>query len=177
MDDLSAALEDEKLDKEGLAKQEQLAVAADFLGYSQDASQWNPQMMGEKGARIKEHAEFLRAYTDESRLDIIIFLLHAQESCFELPSYSVSEIATRFNISMSTVSHHLQELKRVGIVKMERNGKERYYQLDLELLIERVGSWYERLLTKREMLKRGMKGCPADYKVDIIGKPGNDAGL
>lgn len=149
------------------AAKEQLAIAVDYLGNPVEAEGWSPQkILGEKYNRIKEHADFLRAYSDESRLDIIIFLIHSSDGSGQLPSYSVSEIATRFQISLSTISHHLQELRRVGIVKVERRGKERYYQLDLDYIIERVGSWYQRLLERRDKVQFGDSVCPANRSKD-----------
>lgn len=149
------------------AAKEKIAIAVDYLGNPFEVETWSPQkILGEKYNRIKEHADFLRAYSDESRLDIIIFLLHSPDGSGKLPSYSVSEIATRFHISMSTVSHHLQELRRVGVVKMERRGKERYYQLDLDYIIERVGGWYQRLLERRDRLQNGTNVCPQTYPKD-----------
>jgi DNA-binding transcriptional ArsR family regulator len=142
------------------AAKEQIAIAVDYLGNPVEVESWSPQkILGEKYNRIKEHADFLRAYSDESRLDIIVFLIHSSDGSGKLPSYSVSEIATRFHISLSTVSHHLQELRRVGIVKMERRGKERYYQLDLDYIIERVGHWYHRLLERRDKINNAAGLC------------------
>lgn len=143
-------------------EREKVAIAAEYLGVNNEQTEiWSTsRIMGEKYSRIKSQAEFLRAFTDENRMDIVIFLMHSGVKLGHLHSYSVSEIATRFNISLSTVSHHLQELKRVGVVKVERRGKERYYQLDLDYIIERVGTWYETLLHKREKISRGIDpGC------------------
>lgn len=149
------------------AAKEQIAIAVDYLGNPIEAESWSPQkILGEKYNRIKEHADFLRAYSDESRLDIIIFLIHSADGSGNLPSYSVSEIATRFQISLSTVSHHLQELRRVGIVKVERRGKERYYQLDLDYIIERVGNWYHRLLERRDKIHNADLCANAQPKED-----------
>lgn len=145
-------------------EREKVAIAADFIGVNQQEGQaWSAkQILGEKYARIKHHADFLRAFTDENRLDIIVFLMHPCTPSGELCSYSVSEIAARFNISLSTVSHHLQELKRVGVVKVERRGKERYYQIDLDYIIERVGDWYTRLLARRDRANGQRDICPLD---------------
>jgi DNA-binding transcriptional ArsR family regulator len=152
------------------ANQEKLEVAAEYLGYKTNSDNWLPELLAQKRAKMLETTEFLRALTDESRLDIYIFLQHSNTQNGLLPSYTVSEIAERFNISMSTVSHHLQELKRVGIVKVERRGKERYYQIDLDYMIERLGQLYGRLLAKREMLRRGAAGCPMDMTMDMINR-------
>jgi DNA-binding transcriptional ArsR family regulator len=88
----------------------------------------------------------------------------------ELASFTVSEIGERFNISLSTVSHHLQELKRVGLLKMERRGKERYYQVDIDNIIEQVGILYQRLLKKRELIRQGIQVCPQEYLVEYFNR-------
>ncbi|HEX2910832.1 MAG TPA: metalloregulator ArsR/SmtB family transcription factor [Chloroflexia bacterium] len=155
------------------AKQESLKIAANYLGY--DRVEMTPDLLNQKRAKMRDNADFLRAFSDESRLDILIFLMHSGGQK-EMPKYSVSEIATRFNISMSTVSHHLQELKRVGIVRVERSGKERYYQLDLDYVIEWFGEWYRRLLYKRELLRAGSHDCPHDITLEELIKRGTSEG-
>jgi len=152
------------------ANQEKFEVAAEYLGYKTTTDSFTPELLAQKRVKMQETMEFLRGLTDESRLDIYIFLQHSGPQNGKMPSYTVSEIAERFNISMSTVSHHLQELKRVGIVSVERRGKERYYQIDLDHMIERLGQLYGRLLVKREMLRRGAAGCPMDMTMDMLGR-------
>lgn len=36
---------------------------------------------------------------------------------------SVSTVAEKFNISLSTVSHHIKELKAAGLIRCEREGQ------------------------------------------------------
>ena len=36
---------------------------------------------------------------------------------------SVSEIASQFDLSLSTVSHHLKELRTAGLIRCERRGQ------------------------------------------------------
>ncbi len=141
---------------------ERLAIASQYLGLDRDDKVELGEILSRKRERIKQHLEFLRAFTDESRLEIVIFLMHVGQAG-KMPQYSVSEIANRFNISLSTVSHHLQELKRVGVVRVERSGKERYYQADLDFMIDFLGSWHRSLLLKREMIRQGTQMCPADF--------------
>jgi DNA-binding transcriptional ArsR family regulator len=169
-DDLPGVRDLATIDDGESANQEKFEVAAEYLGYKTDTDNWLPELLAQKRAKMRETTEFLRALTDESRLDIYIFLQHSNPQNGQLPSYTVSEIAERFNISMSTVSHHLQELKRVGIVKVERQGKERYYQIDLDYMIARLGQLYGRLLAKREMLRQGLAGCPMDKTVEILNR-------
>jgi hypothetical protein len=53
---------------------------------------------------------------------------------------------------------------------MERNGKERVYQADLDYVISQVEALYTRLLQKRELLKKGISGCPTELLVEFLTK-------
>jgi DNA-binding transcriptional ArsR family regulator len=85
----------------------------------------------------------LKAMGDETR-SRILRLLCTPEQGYMRP-FSVTDIAMNFNLTASTVSHHLQLLKRVGLVNVERRGKERYYSLNLDNLRRRVGQFHELL--------------------------------
>ena len=41
----------------------------------------------------------------------------------EIEPFNVGQLGEGLNIAPSTLSHHLKELNRAGLVKMERNGK------------------------------------------------------
>ena len=85
--------------------------------------------------------DMLKAMADETRSRIIRLLCTPEMGRME--PYSVTHIANNFNLTASTVSHHLQLLKRAGLVRVERRGKERYYSLDFESLRRRVGQFCE----------------------------------
>ena len=53
---------------------------------------------------------------------------------------SISQIAAQFDISLSTVSHHIKELRGAGLVRCERRGQSIYCSVDPDVL-ERVGSY------------------------------------
>src|SRR5262245_14598390 len=89
--------------------------------------------------------ELLKAMADETRSGIIRLLCTPDQG--RMQPFSVTDIAMNFNLTASTVSHHLQLLKRAGLVSVERRGKERYYSLDLEGLRRRVGQFHELLGT------------------------------
>ncbi len=76
----------------------------------------------------------LKALADETRQAILQFLCTPGGG--EMLAYSVTEIADNFDLSTSTVSHHLQLLRREGLVQMEKAGKERLYNLNLPKFIE-----------------------------------------
>jgi DNA-binding transcriptional ArsR family regulator len=161
-------------------QQERIAIAADILGYNDNEIASAVDLIAQKKAHLQSHVEFVRAFADETRMDILSFLSYTGAPDWQPRSYTVSEIAERVrllqknDISLSTVSHHLQELKRLGIVKVERSGKERYYQYDLDHVIERVGNWYKRLLVKREMIRQRKPFCLAD--IEAMLSANNEAG-
>ena len=62
-----------------------------------------------------------RSLSDENRLRIIL--------CVSSGKKSVSSIVEELGLSQPLVSHHLRELKRSLLVKIERNGPFIYYEL------------------------------------------------
>lgn len=71
--------------------------------------------------RFGEVAFVAKALADENRLRILLGL--AQEK------KSVSRIVEELGISQPLASHHLKELKRALLVKVERSGPFIYYEL------------------------------------------------
>ncbi len=68
-----------------------------------------------------------RALADESRLGIFQLIRERCRSGSPLSEnaigQTVSEIASQFDLSLSTVSHHLKELKRAGLIECEKRGR------------------------------------------------------
>jgi DNA-binding transcriptional ArsR family regulator len=62
-----------------------------------------------------------RALADENRLRILLSLAAGKKS--------VSRIVEELGISQPLASHHLKELKRALLVKVERSGPFIYYEL------------------------------------------------
>ena len=69
-------------------------------------------------------AEFFKVLTDPTRLKIL-YALGAGELC-------VFDLSVSIGASVSSVSHHLANLKRVRLVKARRDGRIIYYSLDDE---------------------------------------------
>ena len=69
-------------------------------------------------------AEFFKILGDTTRTKIL-FALDANEMC-------VCDIANVLNMSKSSISHQLGTLRRSGIVKCRKVGKEVFYTLDDE---------------------------------------------
>lgn len=62
-----------------------------------------------------------RSLGDENRLRILLCVNHGQ--------MSVSGIVEELNLSQPLVSHHLKELRRALLVKVERRGPFVYYEI------------------------------------------------
>lgn len=74
-------------------------------------------------------AGLLTAMGDETRLHIILEMMkmnHCQ-------GVRVGEVTQQTNLSRPAVSHHLQILRRAGLVKMRKEGTKHYYYFDPEM--------------------------------------------
>ncbi len=71
---------------------------------------------------LNKLAEFFKILGDTTRTKIL-FALNQNEMC-------VCDIANVLNMSKSSISHQLGTLRRSGIVKCRKQGKEVYYMLD-----------------------------------------------
>lgn len=70
---------------------------------------------------LKENAQFLRMLGDETKLRIIQYLLSG-----ELCSCEFIPITKR---AQSTVSTHLRDLEKIGILDSRRDGRNIYYKI------------------------------------------------
>ncbi len=82
-------------------------------------------------------AQIFKALSDRNRLAIFQTIREGFECCTVLPDGSlertgntVSEIAAEFDLSLSTVSHHLKELRTAGLIVCERRGQRVYCRPD-----------------------------------------------
>lgn len=69
---------------------------------------------------------FMRAFADETRLEILKFLSTDWRTVNDI----VNHVEGRVN--QPTVSHHLKKLEEAGLVLIQQDGKYRYYRLDAE---------------------------------------------
>ncbi|MBQ3455237.1 MAG: winged helix-turn-helix transcriptional regulator [Synergistaceae bacterium] len=72
--------------------------------------------------KFSQAAEVFAKLGDGTRLKILWILCHSREC--------VSDIAAAINASKAVVSHHLQLLRRSGLVTAEREGQEIHYSLN-----------------------------------------------
>jgi len=75
--------------------------------------------------------EFCRALADETRQHILEMLLQG-EMC-------VSDIVDAFPMSQPTISHHLNVLKQFGLVTSRKEGKQVYYTIHRDNVVECCG--------------------------------------
>jgi DNA-binding transcriptional ArsR family regulator len=79
---------------------------------------------------IERVAELFNALSDPSRVRIIIALLPGE--------MNVGDIAAEVGMSSSAVSHQLRTLRQIRVVRTSKQGREVYYTLDDEHVIELV---------------------------------------
>lgn len=77
---------------------------------------------------INHCQEVALALGSETRLHLIQCMI--ARHCYS--GLRVEEIAESTNLSRPAVSHHLQILKRAGIVKVRREGAKNYYYFDAD---------------------------------------------
>lgn len=78
--------------------------------------------MKNKIINTNELANFYRGLGDETRIKLILLLFNCE--------LNVNEIANKMNMNQSTISHQLQKLKILRLVKTRRDGQAIYYSLD-----------------------------------------------
>ena len=73
-------------------------------------------------------AAFFSAFSDTSRVKIVSALCEGR--------LNVGQIAEQVGISESAVSHHLRTLRQLRLVKARKVGRQVYYSLDDEHILE-----------------------------------------
>ena len=94
---------------------------------------------------IQTVAFVAKSLADENRLRILLCVNHGKKS--------VSRIVEELNLSQPLVSHHLKELRRSLLVKVERSGLFVYYEIaDARILeiLEALKDLATDLLAKRK---------------------------
>lgn len=81
---------------------------------------------------------------DETRQSLLQFL--CTPGAGEMQFIPVGEIATHYEVTASTVSHHLQVLRRAGLLDVKKRGKERLYRLRFDHLRKSVGQFNDLLV-------------------------------
>ncbi|MEW6567429.1 MAG: metalloregulator ArsR/SmtB family transcription factor [Chloroflexota bacterium] len=96
--------------------------------------------------RSVDAVTFARALADDTRQQIMGLC------CCQWRS--VGEIAERLGVTQPTVSHHLAVLRKAGLVRLRRAGRQTFYTLDQE----RVALCCGRLVARYAPEVEGLKG-------------------
>jgi len=75
--------------------------------------------------------EFCRALADDTRQQILVLLLDG-EKC-------VGDIVEAFDMTQPTISHHLGVLKQFNLVTSRKEGKQVFYDINRDNLVECCG--------------------------------------
>ena len=102
-----------------------------------------------KVALRQPYRQFFGTLANQVRLDIINILSKRQSN--------VSDIVDALEYEQSTISHSLRRLEECGFVSVQKNGKERIYQLNkttitplLELMDNHMNSYCSHIVAKKE---------------------------
>jgi DNA-binding transcriptional ArsR family regulator len=79
------------------------------------------------GDHLALSRDLLLALADPMRQDLVQLLARAE--------LNVGEIAERVTLSRPTVSHHLNILRRAGLVRVRKQGREVYYRLNKDQIV------------------------------------------
>jgi ArsR family transcriptional regulator len=86
----------------------------------------------------QELARIFKALSDPNRLKILQLLRECCPTGCRLSEAdernSVSKVAEQFDLSLSTVSHHLKELRNAGLIVCEKRGQTVYCGPNEEML-------------------------------------------
>ena len=98
-------------------------------------------------------AAIFKALGNEHRVQIIRQLMEKALSCLNQDCCDLSEsccdvgeIAAKLRIALPTVSYHLKELRHVGLITMQREGRHLYYTVNIHLLSEAFAHLQEEAL-------------------------------
>ncbi|NLJ84936.1 MAG: helix-turn-helix transcriptional regulator [Firmicutes bacterium] len=84
----------------------------------------------EKVLEVAGLSELFKVLADETRTKII-YLLSEQELC-------VCDLAELLDMSMPAISHHLRLLRAMRLVRYRREGKQVYYTLDDDHIVNLI---------------------------------------
>jgi ArsR family transcriptional regulator, zinc-responsive transcriptional repressor len=100
-----------------------------MLGSKMDSSSQTAQdRLTKLRERLAEVAFVVRSLSDENRLRILLTLSNGKKT--------VSKIVEEVDLSQSLVSHHLKELRRSLVVRIERKGLFVYYEIADQRVME-----------------------------------------
>ncbi len=101
----------------------------------------DPAALGPEVRTLGDHLvasrEMLMALSDPARQDLVQVLARGE--------LNVGDIAQQVTLSRPTVSHHLNILRRSGLLRSRKQGREVYYRLDKERISATLSGLLESL--------------------------------
>ncbi len=86
-------------------------------------------------AEVEDIERVFRALAHRSRRHVLMVLRARGDRV------TAGEIARRFSCSWPTTTRHLRQLEEAGLVRVQKRGRERYYELERERLARVLGGW------------------------------------
>lgn len=86
--------------------------------------------------------ETFKALSDPTRREILEMLKQQR--------LTAGEIASHFDMTNATVSHHLASLRKADLIQDEREGKFIFYELNMSVFSEML-SWAMELMNSKEV--------------------------
>lgn len=83
--------------------------------------------------KCDECMELLRALSDKTRQEITMLFAAKKEM-------RANDVAEKFTLSRPTISHHLNLMKRSGLLNARKEGKEVYYSFNKKYAVELLTS-------------------------------------
>lgn len=97
----------------------------------------------ERSRRAKKLVAVFKALADENRMAIFQLLRQRCGAGCEVSKdgldRTVGELAKDFDLALSTVSHHIKELRNAGLVICEKHGKQVHCRVNSTLLKDLEG--------------------------------------
>ena len=84
------------------------------------------------------YIDLFKALANEDRLKIIQLLIKNEEMCAQ-------DVEKHFFLEQSTTSHHLNTLRRAGITKARKKGRNVYYSIDYKSFIDLIDQFKSEL--------------------------------
>ena len=98
-----------------------------------------------RSPRLTYEADLFRALADPTRERIVQLL--CTPGAGVMLAVPAGDVARDLKLAPSTVSHHLQLLRRAQLVNVRRDGKERLYSLNFDVLRKSVQQFADALGT------------------------------
>ena len=79
----------------------------------------------------QDYIKFFKALSNEDRLEIVKLLHKNKEMCAQ-------DVEKHFFLEQSTTSHHLNTLRRAGVTKARKKGRNVYYSINYQSFIHSI---------------------------------------